>query len=95
MVKSPSSKVPWKHCIEDELTAVCRTVKSERRKFRVTMKCLEERIKANETEMAMTEELLEYLDEALEHAQNHPDKLRGDIKSYIPEVIKEETQSAG
>ena len=94
MVKSPSSKVPWKHRIEDELTAVCRTVKSERRKFRVTMKCLEERIKANEMEMAMTEELLDYLNEALDHAQNHLDKLCSDIKPVLLEVIKEEAQSA-
>ena len=59
------------------------------------MKHLEERIKANETEMVMTEELLNYLDEALEHAQNHLDKLHGDIKSDILEVVKEEAQSVG
>ena len=56
MRKSPHSKVQWKHYTEDELTTVCKSVKSGRRKFRATTNRLEERIKANETEMAMTEE---------------------------------------
>ena len=43
----------------------------------------------------MAEELLGYLDEALEHAQNHPHKLHGDIKPVFLEVIKEETENAG
>ena len=52
-------------------------------------------MKANEMEMAMTEELLDYLDEALEHAQNNTDKLHGDIKTVILEVIKEEAENDG
>ena len=91
----PHSKVSWRHHIGDELTNVCKTVKIEWWKFRATIKCLERRIIANETEMVMTEELLNYLDEALEHAQNHLDKLHGDVKSDILEVIKEEAQIAG
>ena len=45
--------------------------------------------------MSIPEELLNYLNEALEHAQNNPDKLCGDIKLVILEVTKEEAKNTG
>ena len=43
----------------------------------------------------MAEELSDYLDEALEHAQNNPYKLCDGIKPVFLEVIKEEAENAG
>ena len=91
----PHSKVNYRFRSNEELSAVTRKLRRKRYCVKYKIDRLEKRLKDNEVEMEMTEELLTHLESELEYAQNNKTEVKSSIKEAIQDLLKEEAERVG
>ncbi|KAL7532996.1 hypothetical protein ACHAXR_004981 [Thalassiosira sp. AJA248-18] len=92
---SAYSTVPWASRTKEELKNVSKTLNQERKSLKACIKMLKKKIKDTTVEKECTDEVFDQFDRALEHAKRNTEKLRGDIKTTLTNMIKDETSRVG
>ncbi|KAL7547467.1 hypothetical protein ACHAWF_010769 [Thalassiosira exigua] len=92
---SPKSKVPWTSNTYEEIKVRAANAKVQRKSMKATIKRLKQKIDEQEVEKALTEELLNHMNEALEYAKNNKEKLHQSLESNLKELLKEQAKDMG
>ncbi|KAL7524395.1 hypothetical protein ACHAWF_004195 [Thalassiosira exigua] len=92
---SPKSKVPWTSNTYEEIKVRAANAKVQRKSMKATIKRLKQKIDEQEVEMALTEELLNQMNEALEYAKNNKEKLQQSLESNLKELLEEQAKDMG
>ena len=92
---SPSSKTVWSRHQKSEIKVKSKNLNIQRRSKAQTIKRLKDKISLYKMEVAMDEELLTHMNEALNYAQANPSVIRNDIESTLLDILKEEAARDG
>ncbi|KAL7554136.1 hypothetical protein ACHAWF_017538, partial [Thalassiosira exigua] len=92
---SPTSTVPWTSLTDSEIKIRAAKANIQRRSRATAIKRMKQKIANHKVEMALSEELLDHMDESLNYARNNKDKLRDSIESSLLELMRDEAKKMG
>ena len=92
---APQSKVPWESLLTSEVSARAGNLKAERRTKTALIKRFREVILTQSREMEASEEVMKYLNEALEYSLENKAALGATLEAGLIELLKEESEKSG